>query len=351
VQILVKTDFKQKILSRLTASDYHLESNLNFGTKYDGVVGDIDFYKELFKANYNLNQTPHRILVIAKDASIQAEFYNQIKPTVVLNDDESDLVVNKLIEAAAQNRKTSQSLLARENIENKRDELEKLNEFLTYQDKERTTALKIFHAEEQAKKHHEKQLLFFLDFINSNYANGSFLDELLKYMWNEIKKIGSFYQMGIIVKFEGDDQAVLFQYDDRRYYSQKNINFEKPQSIDAASFTGFLANLYQRPVGKILFWQEANTKVQFHFYLETQGKEYKNKDIELFISDRISLLSLIISRWVTEKSEETLLRQWRNTFKAYKDPIHVVDEEFNIIQANYLSKSDDTRTNSANTVP
>lgn len=322
---------------------HQLETNCNVHASYDIIIGDISFYQNLLNANYSIISAPHRLLIIQKNEIVQTDFYNKLRPTVILSADETHLIPMKMAEANVESNKAEQSLLARESIEAKREELEKLNEFLSYQDKERTNALKIFHAEEQSKKHHEKQLLFFLDFINSNYANSNFLDELLKYIWIEIKKIGSFYQMGVLVKFEGEDQAVLFQYDDRKYYSQKSVLFDESKTYDINSFTSFLANLYQRPVGKILFWQETNTKVQFHFYLETQGKEYKTKDIELFISDRMSLLSLIISRWVTEKSEKTLLRQWRNTFKAYKDPIHVVDEDFNIIQANYLSKPDETR--------
>ncbi len=341
MQILVKPDFKKYILN---TPDLNHQVDVVYQEKssYDCLIGDIEMYQRVLANNIqSLQNISHKLLLLNRDEPMDLALYNLIRPTVILDYSETDQIKFKLSEALRIDQKKHQALQVRENVELKRTELERLNEFLSYQDKERSTALKIFHAEEQSKKQYEKQLLFFLDFINSNYTKSSFLDELLQYIWTEIKKIGQFYQLGIIIKLDGDDQAILFQYDDRKYYSQKNINFDENQDIDSNVLAGYLANIYQRPVGKIILWKESNqsenSKVQFYMYLETQGKEYKAQHIESFISDRVSMLSLIISRWVTEDSEKVLLRQWRNTFKAYKDPIHVVDEEFNIIQSNYLA--------------
>jgi two-component system, NtrC family, sensor kinase len=344
VHILVKPDFKQYVLN---TPDLNHQVDFVFQPKsnYDCLIGDEVMFRTLLSSAYPaLKSVTHKLLLVNKNESIDLELFSQIQPSVVLDHSELDQISAKLSEAAKENQKKQQALQARENVEAKRNELEKLNEFLSYQDKERSTALKIFHAEEQSKKQYEKQLLFFLDFINSNYTKSSFLDELLQYIWTEIKKIGQFYQLGVIIRLDGDDQAILFQYDDRKYYSQKNITFDHAAEVDSNQLACFLANIYQRPVGKILSWRESNqsenSKVQFYIYLETQGKEYKAPLVESFISDRLSMLSLIISRWVTEDSEKVLLRQWRNTFKAYKDPIHVIDEEFNIIQSNYLAQSE-----------
>lgn len=341
MHILVKADFKHFITHRPDLK-YQVDVVFQNRSRYECIIGDIEMYQHILKNSSLLS--PHRILIVDKDDSFNAELFNQIKPTAILDISETDQIGAVLAVAERENQKQLQAIQARENVETKRNELEKLNEFLSYQDKERTNALKIFHAEEQSKKQYEKHLLFFLDFINSNYNKSSFLDELLRYVWMEIKKIGQFYQMGIIIKFDGDSQAILFQYDDRKYYSQKNIFFDESQKIDSNTLAAILANIYQRPVGKILSWKESNqsenSKVQFFLYLETQGKEYKIQQIEAFISDRLSMLSLIISRWVTAESEKVLLRQWKNTFKAYKDPIHVVDEEFNIIQSNYFVQTE-----------
>lgn len=337
MQILVKPDFKKYVLNSPDLN-HQVDDVFRPQSKYDCLVGDAEMFRSLHATSKN----SYKILIVNKDERLDLDLFNQIRPAAILDYAEIDQIPVKINEAAKEKLKLQQALQARENVEAKRNELEKLNEFLSYQDKERSNALKIFHAEEQSKKQYEKQLLFFLDFINSNYNKSSFLDELLQYIWTEIKKIGQFYQLGIIIKLEGDDQAILFKYDDRKYYSQRNISFDDQQNVDANSLAAFLANIYQRPVGKIIMWKESNqsetSKVQFYMYLENQGKEFKAQQVESFISDRLSMLSLIISRWVTEESEKVLLRQWRNTFKAYKDPIHVVDEEFNIIQSNYLAQ-------------
>ena len=337
MQILVKPDFKKYVLNTPDLN-HQVDVVYQSETKYDCLIGD----EEMYRSVQNPISSAHKILIVNKVETLDLVLFSQIHPTAVLDYTEIDLIPVKIAEATKENQKKRQALQARENVEAKRNELEKLNEFLSYQDKERSTALKIFHAEEQAKKQYERQLLFFLDFINSNYKKSSFLDELLQYVWTEIKKIGQFYQLGIIVKLEGDDQAILFQYDDRKHYSQINITFDLASELDSNVLALFLANIYQRRVGKILSWKESNrsenSKVKFYIYLETQGKEYKASLVDSFISDRLSMLSLIISRWVTEESEKVLLRQWRNTFKAYKDPIHVVDQEFNIIQSNYLAQ-------------
>ena len=342
MQILVKSDFKKFILTT-PDSNHQVDDVYHAEIQYDCLIGDESMYQAIARdQRILLSAVPHKFLIINKFDKMDLNLYQQISPTVILDDSEMDLIKVKIAESTRENKKQQQALEARENVETKRNELEKLNEFLSYQDKERSTALKIFHAEEQSKKQYEKQLLFFLDFINSNYTKSSFLDELLRYIWTEIKKIGQFYQLGILIKLEGDNQAILFQYDDRKYYSQRNVVFNHLEE-DTNALAALLANIYQRPVGKILSWKESsqneNSKVQFYLYLETQGKEYKPDQLELFVSARLSMLSLIISRWVTEESEKMLLRQWRNTFKAYKDPIHVVDEEFNVIQSNYLAQN------------
>jgi two-component system NtrC family sensor kinase len=339
VQILVKPDFKKYVLNTPDLN-HQVDVVYQSKCKYDCFIGD----EEMYRSVQSSSSSSYKILIVNKEESLDLNIFSQIHPTAILDYSEVDQIPSKIAEAAKLNQKKQQGLQARENVEAKRNELEKLNEFLSYQDKERSNALKIFHAEEQSKKQYEKQLLFFLDFINSNYNKSSFLDELLQYVWTEIKKIGQFYQLGIIIKLDGDDQAILFQYDDRKYYSQKNLHFDEKQNVDSNVLASLLANIYQRPVGKIISWKESsqneNSKVQFYIYLETQGKEYKAQQVESFISDRLSMLSLIISRWVTEESEKVLLRQWRNTFKAYKDPIHVVDNEFNIIQSNYLAQNE-----------
>ncbi len=344
MQILVKPDFKKYVLDR-PGFNHQVDVVFQDQSTYDFLIGDKFLYQTLLvEQAHVLNSASHRLLLVDKNELFDLDLLNQIRPTVVLDFDETDQIHTEIINADLENQKQHQATKAREDVEAKRFELEKLNEFLSYQDKERSNALKIFHVEEQSKKHYEKQLLFFLDFINSNYHKSSFLDELLRYVWTEIKKVGQFYQLGVIIKLEGDDQAILFQYDDRKYYSQKNITFPASVDIDSNTIASFLANIYQRPVGKILWWKEfsqsENSRVQFYIYLETQGKEFQAQQIESFISDRLSILSLITSRWVTEESEKVLLRQWRNTFKAYKDPIHVVDGEFNIIQSNYLTQAD-----------
>ncbi len=316
-----------------------IDLNFNVKKKYDCVIGRASSYQDIINMwPTALDTVAHKIFIVGSEETVSADLYSKIRPTFTLSEDNLDKIPKRIEAARLVDHQKSQAILARENVEEKRNELEKLNEFLTYQDKERSNALKIFHLEEQSKKQHEKQLLFFLDFINSNYNQSSFLDELLQYLWKEIKKINAFYQMGIIVKLDDDEQAVLFRYDDRKYYSQKNIKLENKDIPDSSHLAALLANIYQRPVGKILFWKEQLSKMHFYFYLENQGAAHNISLVQSFVTERLSLLSLIMSRWITEESERILLRQWKNTFKAYKDPIHVVDEEFNIIQASYLPK-------------
>ena len=339
MQVLVQFEYKKIVSDVVSVHEATYSYSLDQKIFFKIILGDTQFFNKIISDQYDLSNVKHKILILNNNEKINAEIFSQISPTEVsISSDTQNIIenINKAFQAEKKNELTTQTRLS---IESKRAELENLNEFLAYQDKERTTALKIFHSEELSKKQHEKQLLFFLDFINSNYTNSNFLDDLLKFLWIEIKKMGSFYQMGILTQFLGEEQAVLFQYDDRKYYSQKMIYFDQAKASDSNLFTNFLANLYQRPVSKVLLWQEAYSKVQFYIYLETQGKEFNSLDLDLFISERLSVLSLIISRWVTEKNEKTLLKQWRNTFKSYKDPIHVIDKDFNIIQANYENLS------------
>ena len=169
MQILVKPDFKKYVLDR-PGFNHQVDVIFQNQSNYDFLIGDKDLYRALiFDQVHALHSASHRLLLVDKNELFDLDLLNQIRPTVVLNLDETDQIQTEIINADLENQKQHQAIKAREDVESKRFELEKLNEFLYYQDKERSNALKIFHAEEQSKKQYEKQLLFFLDFINSNY--------------------------------------------------------------------------------------------------------------------------------------------------------------------------------------
>lgn len=336
MNILIESNLDKSFLAELSQRGHLVFTKTNdFHQKYEFVLGSTVFFQAepKIKGQYHL-------LLTQEGEDIGLDLYNSIQPAAILNRDNFPEILQK-IDFLSQNLKTKEkALLARSNIEAKRQDLERLNFFLSHQEKEKSSALRVFHVEESNKKQREKKLLFFLDFINTNYAKSSFLDELFLYFSQEIKKMGGYYQLGILVVKNDEKILTYYRYNQKEEYIQKKISGIEVQKWNAQSLSSFLANVYQRPVGKLLLWGTHNEAESIYFYIENPSKNCDLTALESFIVDRMSLLSIVISRWSAEQTEKSVLKQWRETFKAYKDPIHVVDDEFNIILSNYTQELD-----------
>ncbi len=221
--------------------------------------------------------------------------------------------------------------ILKKQTELKRIDLERLNSFLKDESDEKKMTLGHFHSEELNRKNKEKKLLSFLDYLNSEYDNSDFILEVLKTIWSDLKKIGGFYRLGFILNNQ-EHCSYIVEFDGKIDRS-KTIDFKN--KIDIANLAQFLADAFKRPVGKLIQFSNEKENNQFIFFFEVQGQNYMATDLDQYMSERISLLSIVLQRWHLESTEIQILRQWQLLFRSYQNPVHVISENFELVQSNY----------------
>ncbi len=221
--------------------------------------------------------------------------------------------------------------ILKKQTELKRIDLERLNSFLKDESDEKKMALGHFHGEELNRKNKEKKLLSFLDYLNSEYDNSDFILEVLKTIWSDLKKIGGFYRLGFILNNQ-EHRSYIVEFDGKIDRS-KSADFKS--KIETVALAQFLADAFKRPVGKLIQFSNEKERNQFIFFFEVQGQSYQATELDQYMSERISLLSIVLQRWHLESTEIQILRQWQLLFRSYQNPVHVISENFELVQSNY----------------
>ena len=314
------------------------QNNFQFGPDIYFAIGDVNFLKTHMGSK---SQSQIHVFLISDLESISVVELRFLNPVSIFK--KSDILKNSdpLI-FALQNRlldlkKMHEVQLIKAGAERKRSDLERLNSFLQNQSDEKKMALSQFHIEEQNKKNKEKKLLSFLDYLNSEYEKSDFILEVLKTIWLDLKKIGTFYRLGFIIQSHQhveSPKSYIIEFDGK-IDRAKAIPFEN--IVEAAKLGQFLANVFKRPVGKLISFSTEKDVNQFIFFFEVQGSEYNSAELDAYMLDRISLLSIVVQRWYSESTENQILKQWQQIFKSYQNPVHVVDENFNLLQSNYFT--------------
>lgn len=301
------------------------------------VVGDLNFLNaQLNSGSADTNTERHNFL-ITEGSEINATQLSAIRPDHIFNSNELNQNSQRLIAAIESEilfiEGQQKIQVAKADIEHKRADLERLNSFLSDQSEEKQTALSQFHFVEQNKKNKEKKLLYFLDYLNSEYKKSDFILDVLRTIWSDLKKVGSFYRIGFVIQ-NHKHSSYIIEFDGK-IDRAKTVAYE--HAIQKQHLNQFLADAYKRPVGKLISFLTEQDANQFIFFFEIQGSELIAADLDTYMSERISLLSIMVQRWYSESTEIQVLQQWQQLFRSYTNPVHVVDSEFNLVQSNYSS--------------
>ncbi len=299
------------------------------GSRYSVLCGDQNFLLQNTSQNFQIK------ILVMNQAQYDWAFLQQTLPDIYISESEIDQLSIRIGHAIADLNRQEQVKKIKESTESKKNELERLNRFLLDESAEKKTALDEFQNQELSRKNKEKKLLFFFDYINSEMERSDFVSDLMKNLSSDFKKMGSFYKYGFLIK---NRNGLSFAFEtDGKNEKTKIIDYRLDFSHD--QFHSQLANILQRPIGKIIQWQIENSEGDFYFYIESQGKGIDEVAFDDYFKDRLSLISLSSTRWFSEFVEQRVMNQWRQLFQAYKDPIHVIDRDFNLIHSNYQPRS------------
>lgn len=330
MQVIIQQKYESEIKRLIAQRPFDLD--LQNIQNYSLYVGDLEF----------LNQTPsshhaYRILIRdQQEISVSELLSLESKPPYqIVASHQLASLVSVYEQIASQVLKKQKVDQIKVEIQRKRKELEKLNEKLNQESEQQILSLEQSHSEESIKNAKEKSMLHFLDFVQSESINEDFLDLLIKFLWKDLKKIGRIHQIGFSFKAYSD-KAHIYTYDGLTEHSSiVNLDFKNRSQSVAAQ----MASIWGRPVGKILNWSLPEFSRQGYFFIEVIDLQTSDHELENYIKERLIVLSLYLDRWMIEREYEVIVDRWKRTFNSFSGYVHVIDENYNIYQSNYIEQN------------
>lgn len=295
----------------------------------------LSFAKTHSPATARILLTGHLENTVIKEAVNQAAVFRFVsKPW---DNEELILDVNKAI-AHHELRTTQQHLLKEITSQNKR--LEDMSSGLEQLVLERTVSTERSKEEAEKKLSHVRELVRFikdLSLLNS-------LDELMQLMKKELK---SFHEirapmLGYLVA-ERKPMILFFQ---GKQVSEKEARQTWSTSnrlrMNDLEDRVYLANEFGRPFVKVLaiplkrrvVAQESDNEAPATLFFEHTLADDQVEGFLAVISERVQPLSIAIDRILLEYHLKYTSLQWESTFDGIKDPIAIVDIDYNVVRTN-----------------
>ncbi|UXR64846.1 PAS domain-containing sensor histidine kinase [Bdellovibrio bacteriovorus] len=233
----------------------------------------------------------------------------------------------------------SRSLLLKESSHQNK-QLEALTHSLEAMVEERTQYIEMSHHEESEKLNRERQLIRFI----KDLATQTSFEDILAILRKELRK---FHKMGDpILSFRLGGAKTFFLSFQSGHFTQTEsasyFEFPKAAQVPSAELTRYFANHFGRPFIKAYV-------VPFELRLTShltsgQGEailciENSLNDKEMgpfvdFMSDRVRPLSMALDRVLLESQLSGFSYRWEKTFDGMRDPIAIVDIDYNVVRAN-----------------
>lgn len=235
--------------------------------------------------------------------------------------------------------RSQQSQLLRESFRQNR-ELEALTNSLEQIVEERTLHIEISHKEETEKLSRERLLI---RFIKELAAQGSF-EDILQVLRKELRK---FHKLGdpiLAYRFGGTKTSLMSFQGGQFTQSESVVDIEFPDRYlpHHPELVKHFANHYGRPFIKTLIFplelklirQLAEGKAEAILCFESSLAEKEILFFMEYINDRLGPLSMAFDRVLLEKQLSSFSYRWEKTFDSMKDPIAIVDLDFEVVRAN-----------------
>lgn len=325
MDVCVQSDYLQKIQSALADESIDLFSDVL--RKSDLAVFDDQHIPQPLQLKGHKNK-----ILICSQNTVDLRIISSINPIAIVNAGQYERIVEQIKRLSAT--KTSVFNSADLQPMDESGQIESLKKEL----QEKSESLKYFVNEENLKKQKEKKLLYFLDFLNAEHDRADFIDNLCDLLWSDFKKLGSFYTLGFILTFSNEENTLIL-FDGKQVKINYNISFLENEKPYAAQ----LADILQRPLAVTRFWETRKNSLTSFFFLENRSSSQETEALESYISERLDLMILMIQRHISQLQTSYLLNKWNVFGKAYQQPMHVIDSDFNLVQSNYISQAEQAK--------
>jgi signal transduction histidine kinase len=233
----------------------------------------------------------------------------------------------------------SRSVLLKESSHQNK-QLEALTHSLEEIVEERTQFIELSHQEEGEKLNRERQLLRFIKDLSVQTS----FEDILVVLRKEIRK---FHKIGDpVLAFRLDESKTIFNSFQSNGINQteSSIPFEFPKAaqVPGSDLIRYFANHFGRPFIKVyivplelrLTNHLLGGKAEVILIIENSLNEKEMGLFADFISDRVRPLSMALDRVLLENQLSAFSYRWEKTFDGMRDPIAIVDIEFNVIRSN-----------------
>lgn len=233
----------------------------------------------------------------------------------------------------------SRSLLLRESSHQNK-QLEALTHSLEGMVDERTQYIEMSHREESEKLNRERQLIRFI----KDLATQTSFEDILGILRKELRK---FHKMGdpILAYRLGGGKTFFMSFQLGHFTQTESLThfeFPKAAQVPSAELVRYFANHFGRPFIKA-YVVPLELRLTSHF-VGGEGEailciENSLSDKEMgpfidFMGDRMRPLSMALDRVLLENQLSSFSYRWEKTFDGMRDPIAIVDLEYNVVRAN-----------------
>lgn len=233
----------------------------------------------------------------------------------------------------------SSSLLLKESSHQNK-QLEALTHSLEEMVEERTQYIEMSHREESEKLSRERYLIRFI----KDLASQTSFEEILGILRKELRK---FHKLGdpILAYRLGGEKTFFLSFQSGNFTQTESLttfSFPKTPQIPSPELMRYLANHFGRPFVKA-YVVPIELRLTNHLLsdngeailcVENSLSEKEMIPFVEFMNDRMRLLSMALDRVLLENQLSSFSYRWEKTFDGMRDPIAIVDLEFQIVRAN-----------------
>lgn len=194
----------------------------------------------------------------------------------------------------------------------------------------KTLDIELSNQEQNQKLKRERQLLKFL----KDLALSDFYESFLRSIKNEFK---IFHELGEIFLFEfksDQDVAILDLKVSDRWRDHKMSDeavISRADLLQSKNLSTFFANLFKRPFGKVV---SMKLKGNHFLMVESHLNDSQNIPFQEFFHDRQDILKMVFDKIDDEEKMNSFSFRWEKIFDFIKDPIAVIDEDYNVVAYN-----------------
>lgn len=231
------------------------------------------------------------------------------------------------------------SLLIRESSHQNK-QLEALTNSLEVMVEERTQYIQASHTEESDKLARERSLIRFIKDLG---AQTSF-EDILMILRKELRKVHKMGDPILVFRLKGT-KTFFLNFHSGHFTESFSKEFKKfPEEIGQMSsdLTQYFANHFGRPFVKAMVFpvdlrltkQFTNGRAEAILCFENSLNDREGDFFVDVMNDRMGPLSMALDRVLLESELSRFAYRWEKTFDGLRDPIAIVDVDYNVTRAN-----------------